>query len=235
MSPKESGLGRRGAVRKARRLDHGLRGEFHIRGMAAISSTNQRGGRDVPERITPTGADSGRPWHGWQPHLFRLRLKDLQKNGYVDYRSTDPSASPYDPPPVDMFLPGCMYGMDIHPVFQRSNWLGLDNHDYNLIAPALRLATYLLNDANVLTFFTGVLRQPPSPIRNAEAAIAKYGMLYQFDLVPVTMYHSQHAKTVRTLIDMSRCVTWEFDGNETGTWATTNPLVHKPGLVPKYV
>lgn len=40
----------------------------------------------MPPRA-PLGADGRRPWHGFDPILLKFRLRDLQKLGYIDYRS----------------------------------------------------------------------------------------------------------------------------------------------------
>ncbi|KAF1344867.1 hypothetical protein BDV97DRAFT_402619 [Delphinella strobiligena] len=115
----------------------------------------------APSRPFTPGLGPSRPWHGHDSVLGRLRLKDLKKNGYIDWVP----ANKYPPLKGDFLAtgPGAIAGnhpeyayTPIHPVFRKENWVGLSDGDYQAMAPALRLASCFLSEPYILTLFNGL-------------------------------------------------------------------------------
>lgn len=115
------------------------------------------------------------PWHGWDPILKKLRLKDLRRNGYID---TDKDWKTIDRRvaiPTDQEVFDEIDNDALHPVFKQANWRGITDQDFARLRPALRLASNLLFEPTILQFFTGLMRTPLPEITNFPLATVKYG------------------------------------------------------------
>lgn len=120
----------------------------------------------APKKPFTPGANKNRSWHGGEPILKRLRLKDLHRNGYIDHPS-----GVFPPIETDNFQVRNTFNLVdpvtgaatekynfIHPIFKPENWVQLAPEDYERISPGLRLASSFLCEPSVLGFFQAMLR-----------------------------------------------------------------------------
>lgn len=175
------------------------------------------------------------PWHGWDPILKKLRLKDLRRNGYID---TDKDWKPIDRRvaiPTDQEVFDEIDNDALHPVFKQANWKGITDQDFARLRPALRLASNLLFEPTILQFFTGLMRTPLPEITNFPLATAKYGKLRKFTAAPPYGKDKKGLEeavaTWKSLSKLQDYVQWEFGENSRGAWGVTAAM---DGWDPKY-
>lgn len=190
--------------------------------------------------LTP-GLDPTQPWHGGDPILSRIRLKDLNRNGFIDYPAdrmppVDPNfgvpgvrAAPYIP--GGQFLPP----NPIHPVWRRENWK-VSDADYNSLRPVLRLASCFLYEPTMFSWWKGLFYRP-APVLNDPKLAAKFpGTVFHQIFVrnhPMTdLAGILEAQVVWQLLDdLKKCVRWQFGGGASQAYATTRPSWALPGLL----
>lgn len=193
--------------------------------------------------FTPS-IDPTKPWHGWDPILNNFRLKDLHRHGYVDW----PGDQPYPgiehdftvQVPNDIILPTYPQVPD-HPAFAKDRWVGINDSDFDLIRPAIRLVSCLLTEPTVLSIFNGLLRSNIERIYD-QRVIDRYNTdpnnqdkitrLYRFRAINHTddaPHFTRSRRTWRKLYQMRRCVDWQFSPLN-GQWGNTIS-VGTPGLV----
>lgn len=195
---------------------------------------------DYPGRRTmrraPLGADNRTPYHDFRPPMTVLRYKDLQRNGYINYRPRDQegieysnSVPPQDKlPPVDMFLPGCTSGMAIHPIFSHWDWgdRPIADEEYELLKPALRLATCFLENDSILPLLTAIVGtgQHTEIIDDRERVTLRLGRLRRINLIPLgawTGHAASHAATRRTLLGLGEDILWRIGTSDETPWGQT--------------
>lgn len=168
-----------------------------------------------PKPFTP-GKITCRPWHGGDPFYKRLRLKDMHRNGYIDYpggwpgieddfQVPDPSHALHD---NSADTTATTHYTFIHPVFRRLNWLNVSDDEYEAFTPALRLASSILCTPHVLRFYQALLHRPLDRLNDPQAE-ARLGARYHvFGVADLT--NQDLTDTHLKLNDMADCVMWDF-------------------------
>ncbi|KAF1347055.1 hypothetical protein BDV97DRAFT_423662 [Delphinella strobiligena] len=204
-----------------------------------ISTKNQDFLTMVPKKPFTPGADRNRIWHGGDPILKRLRLKDLHRNGYIDH----PSGA-FPQIETDNFQARITFSLAdpvtgaandkynfIHPVFKPENWVQLAPEDYERISPALRLASSFLCEPSVLGFYQAIIRAPQR-LHDSDAEALLKRKVYCIGTSP--MLRQSLPVVAQIMVRMQHHVKWHFgNGNLTGTaWMVTNYDLNKDGLHP---
>jgi len=144
--------------------------------------------------------------------------------------------------------------MPIHAVFAEKCWRGLKPGEYDIMAPALRLASCLLSEPSILGFFIGLFGEwEPLTGEGAQAAAARLAKRLKFASLAwfkddgdiagaadaarggLQGWKERAKKTMRSLVEMSRYVTWGFDLDPVagkGSFAITSINPNQPGLKP---
>ncbi|KAF1345816.1 hypothetical protein BDV97DRAFT_401198 [Delphinella strobiligena] len=190
--------------------------------------------------LTP-GCDPAQPWHGGDSILSRIRLKDLNNNGFIDYpANTMPPLDPNSGVPgvrAAPYIPGGQFlpQNPIHPVWRRENWM-ISDADYDLLRPVLRLASCYLYEPIMFPWWKGLFYRP-APVLNDPKLAAKFP-----GTVSHQMFVREHSMTDyagileaqvvwQRLDDLKNCVQWRFGGQVSQAYATTYPSWVSPGLL----
>lgn len=163
-----------------------------------------------PSKPFTRSADGQSVWHGHDGILSVLKLKHLRKNGYINFSGTSP---PIDLKKAVTDMVDPVHGhSEIHPVFARTRWIGLSEDDYKLTLPGIRMASCMLNEPSVVTFFNGLLNRPLEEIEDdGHRQRLNVECLHRFrPIANDPPDFKMSLATVRTLIEMQRCVSWQF-------------------------
>lgn len=191
-----------------------------------------------PSRPFTPGLDPSRPWHGGDPILRRLRLKDYKRNGYIDWVP----ANEFPPLEGDYQVANAatLAGNDteyayapIHPVFREENWIGLRDGDYQALGPAIRLVSSLLSEPYILTLFNGLSQKPLSQIYDA-GTLARLGIDRIYTFRPINNDPPGYARSRNTwtlLYRMRDAVKFTFEESYPDTWGVTRWDDGKSGLI----
>lgn len=173
------------------------------------------------------------PWHGRDALLCNFRQKDLFLNDFISSPWEDPREEDFRVPAAlsDTLLPqGATYA-DIHPIFQRTNWLGITDTDYDLLKPALRLASCFLQEPSVFAWWRSLTHRPVEQLGDAKLT-KKTGldfMRIRLQTTPLTdpSALAESQLTWNNLHLMQWCVNLQFAPPDQmgGTWGhTTNQI-----------
>lgn len=200
------------------------------------------------------GQDPTKQWHGQDPILRRLRLKDLQRHGYIDWKEDEPLPSLSFASPSSFVQSG---RARLHPIFKPNNWDGLAAGDFKLLLPAMQIASHLLAFPPVLAFFSGLFRRPHKELVPAYNPNLKF---YRFDTISrpdpslpdpynphpppetddIDTYRidapgrQELVRTCRTILAMSKVIRLNFDNTLRASVAgRTQPRNNAYGLIPK--
>lgn len=109
----------------------------------------------------------------------------------------------------------------IHPLVRRQQWLNLEDSDWDLLQPALKLASRLLFDPAIATFFKGLANPVRATDAVAVAAENSFGQpIYRFDLIPCADT-SETVETMKMLVNLAKDITLEFGPTHRESYGTT--------------
>ncbi|KAG9843642.1 hypothetical protein KCU98_g5884, partial [Aureobasidium melanogenum] len=206
--------------------------EFKIRGTSAPVS----GGRDdhklnlqeilgehpFPELKNYSGIPAYQDachWHGSDPILSSLSVGSLARFGAINVDPrTDLLAVPIYPT-VDESLKNKHFDpqgtanyndAQFHPIFRRKNFPSMDDYDYELLKPVLKVATELLSSFDTLGFFKGLsnawkfLGTPEEQYRLGK------GMMWRFSPRNIGSW-DEAMETIQQLRELGDYITWGYD------------------------
>ena len=172
-----------------------------------------------------------------------LRLKDLHRYGYIDHPSGPIDAAEdkfqvFNVDRQDVRATAESTGPDeshgiTHPLFKRTNWIGLTDADYELIKPSLRLASKLLAETYVLRFFQALLHRPLGILDDPGSAKLNNHPMHFFGVRNIPQDPEYLVKTVQTLHALQAFVTFKFETGLAGWGVTGVPSIDKDGLYKK--
>ncbi len=147
------------------------------------------------------------------PFLSKVSVEELRIGGFLDF----------DPPFDDSIRGGIL------PLFNYSQFDGLSQGDYQLIAPSLRLATTILGQPTLLPFWYALIFRERREIQSRRLTL-RYGRhCWRFDLKPGGLTRQECVRTWQALQTMRQCVRFEFVTLQ-GSDGTTNRNGTRPGL-----
>ncbi|THX44732.1 hypothetical protein D6D10_00091 [Aureobasidium pullulans] len=183
-------------------------------------------------------------WHGGDPVLAAFSVGSLHRFGAMNLRD-----------PNDIFtVPKCSVDVDeslknkgfeefknyndteLHPVFRRKNFHKMDDYDYELLKPVLKLATDILGSFDALGFFAGLLKAKPFTGTPEEQHRLGKGLLWKFSPDVITSL-DQAVDVITHLRDLGDYVDWGYNddrstnyGADMATWHMINKPVRPHGL-----
>ncbi|KAG9668165.1 hypothetical protein KCU99_g8513, partial [Aureobasidium melanogenum] len=97
-----------------------------------------------------------------------------------------------------------------HPIFRRKNFPIMDDYDYELLKPVLKVATELLSSFDTLGFFKGLFNAWKFPGTPEEQHLLGKGMMWRFS--PRNVDSGDEAmETIQQLRELGDYVTWQYD------------------------
>lgn len=164
-----------------------------------------------PTPYVPVPPFTGR----WCKLTTKFGLPTLDKEGIINYEKIAPGYIPY----AQDFTGGGRY---IHPVFFQQNWTNLQPGDWDLLQPAIKLATAFLDDPGVVTFFNGMFPKNLKPLQDALSVVSAQQPLHTFE----PNWRDLHVAH-KVLAQMGPFIKWRIDN--TGTdWAYTDAVTWLP-------
>ena len=145
-----------------------------------------------------------------------LRLKDLHEKGYIDWKGNGefPRVK-YDlklADPLREAYPEDYEYSPTLPAFRKDNWKGLRDGDYEALLPSIRVASCILCEPSVLTFFIGLLSGSHEEINDNKAkSRLNVDHLYRFESVandPIN--YEITGSTLQRLHDMEGLIKLKF-------------------------
>lgn len=131
----------------------------------------------------------------------------------------------------------------IHPCFRWNVWssmagTGLSVSDYYVIRPALFLASRMLEEPSVLTFFKGLLERPRKELNVSDRVKNRFGgqTLYYFDVSILSEDTPRDSEEVwKVLARLNEFISWSFSDAPMQrqldpAFAITHMLWNKPGM-----
>ncbi|KAG9862319.1 hypothetical protein KCU77_g3509, partial [Aureobasidium melanogenum] len=97
-----------------------------------------------------------------------------------------------------------------HPIFRRKNFPSMDDYDYELLKPVLKVATELLSSFDTLGFFKGLFHAWKFPGTPEEQHRLGKGMMWKFSPRNIGSW-DEAMETIRQLRELGDYVTWEYD------------------------
>lgn len=158
-------------------------------------------------------------WHGSDPILSSLSVGSLARFGAinVDPRTNLLTVPTY--PAVDESLKNRYFDpagtaryndAQFHPIFRRKNFPIMDDYDYELLKPVLKVATELLSSFDTLGFFKGLFNAWKFPGTPEEQHLLGKGMMWRFS--PRNVDSGDEAmETIQQLRELGDYVTWQYD------------------------
>lgn len=128
---------------------------------------------------------STRDWYGLDPILKTIGLDQLVAEGVTNLsrsaRNHDSPSSAFPATPGEEFRKAFPQGAGvIHPIYRKDNWM-ISQANYEVLLPAIRLASMLLEDPAILPFFRGLLDLPLKRLGDDKAEKLYNQKLYVFD------------------------------------------------------
>ncbi|GAB7350090.1 hypothetical protein MBLNU459_g0757t1 [Dothideomycetes sp. NU459] len=203
----------------------------------------------TPKNFIPPPANAD-PWHGGCPHLEAHDFEQLIHEGFILHNNNLG-------PPLDFLTGGPTYDTmlhnyrsqgtpddlspndPIHPCFRWQNWRNpagnaLSIPNYYVLRPVLLLASHILTEPGVLSFFHGLWQRPQKELRVSDSVSAKFGhqTLYWFDAAKFDDNVLKHMEYVwNVLLSLSNYITFEFiDGLMPNFMAHTLMQTSMPGI-----
>lgn len=208
------------------------------------SDYNPTTAKAPPALLKNLGPVSRKPnWGGNDSILQVWTFPELMQEGFIT--STDPDEMDFD----EQFQPfhdGVLQSLmnifntpdladrEIHRIFQYEMWQGLHWEDYNEIRPALKLASCMLEEPSMMTFFNGLIGQPWKNVHMSDTMKANHpGEVFQY-FEPSDAFDPAAAQCGfddiwELMINMSKYIKWEF-GPVDGAYGVTTADVYKPGM-----
>ncbi|KAG9512764.1 hypothetical protein KCV07_g9234, partial [Aureobasidium melanogenum] len=158
-------------------------------------------------------------WHGSDPILSSLSVGSLARFGAinVDPRTNLLTVPTY--PAVDESLKNRYFDpagtaryndAQFHPIFRRKNFPIMDDYDYELLKPVLKVATELLSSFDTLGFFKGLFNAWKFPGTPEEQHLLGKGMMWRFSPRNVDSW-DEAMETIQQLRELGDYVTWQYD------------------------
>ncbi|KAG9555012.1 hypothetical protein KCV01_g22381, partial [Aureobasidium melanogenum] len=103
---------------------------------------------------------------GFDKTLKVIDLEELNQKGYINLPDSDFPVNPDFEKKAQEHVTGAfirkLRGWDpiispIHPIFLPRKWNGVSKDDYDLMIPALKLASRILDEPQILTYIKGAL------------------------------------------------------------------------------
>ncbi|GAB7350703.1 hypothetical protein MBLNU459_g1260t2 [Dothideomycetes sp. NU459] len=202
---------------------------------------------EPPERPKyPGSINRPAPWCSHDSVLQTWSFPELVHKGFVT--SSDPAEMEMDEPfqPLeDAMLEACMQhhgtpdvldSEDINPVFQFNRWRDLHHEDYNVLRPVLKLASCILEEPSLMTFFNGLIGQKWKDLLMTESRKVKFAgrQLQYFEpsetfdpAVSALGYHSLW----QVIANMRHFVTWRFGNlDNSPAYGITKAIVGERGM-----
>lgn len=157
---------------------------------------------------------------GFDETLKVIDLQELNQKGYINLPDSDFPVNPDFEKKAREHVTGAyirhLRGWDpivspIHPIFLPRKWVNVSKDDYDLMIPALRLASRLLDEPQILTYIKGALKKPLTPINDNEAANKAGQPLYSFSNEPLKDWTSE--EIWHTLWTLRECITFQFSAH----------------------
>lgn len=106
----------------------------------------------------------------------------------------------------------------IHPVFAQANWPGISQTDYDLLKPAIQLASAFLCEPAVVAYFNGMRNVHLKPLGDPRAEASRRQALVKFDL-----NFDDLPTAFKVVAQLKDCVQWTFGPTKAtdSAWATT--------------
>ncbi|KAG9741388.1 hypothetical protein KCU77_g10364, partial [Aureobasidium melanogenum] len=158
-------------------------------------------------------------WHGSDPILSSHSVGSLARFGAIN---VDPGTNLLAVPiyqAVDESLrnryfdrqgTACYNDAQFHPIFRRKNFPSMDDYDYELLKPVLKVATELLSSFDTLGFFKGLFNTWKFPGTPEEQRRLGKGMLWKFSPRNIGSW-GEAMETIQQLRELGDYVTWEYD------------------------
>ncbi|KAG9561736.1 hypothetical protein KCU71_g8053, partial [Aureobasidium melanogenum] len=155
-------------------------------------------------------------WHGSDPVLSSLSVGSLARFGAINgtnllrvliYPTVDESLRNryFDPHGTASYNDA-----QFHPIFRRKNFPSMDDYDYELLRPVLKVATELLSSFDTLGFFKGLFNAWEFPGTPEEQHRLGKGMLWRFSPRNIGSW-DEAMETIGQLRELGDYVTWEYD------------------------
>ncbi|KAI5276986.1 hypothetical protein E4T47_00243 [Aureobasidium subglaciale] len=172
-------------------------------------------GFDVSPDDIPTEDESDWPYYlgpptsspECHPLIEKWGLQILNAAGFIDYEHEDenefrdPKGRYYDiasPPEGIRKAP-------VHPVLRQNMFPNISDKDYELITPALLLASALLDDPTTLNVFDAL--SVPSHLMST---LNTSSNVFKFLKIPATLSQADQAQTYAKIVDMVQWTSWAF-------------------------
>ncbi|KAH0020476.1 hypothetical protein KCU78_g6443, partial [Aureobasidium melanogenum] len=97
-----------------------------------------------------------------------------------------------------------------HPIFRRKNFPIMDDYDYELLKPVLKVATELLSSFDTLGFFKGLFNAWKFPGTPEEQHLLGKGMMWRFSPRNIDSW-DEAMETIQQLRELGDYVTWQYD------------------------
>ncbi|KAG9665341.1 hypothetical protein KCU64_g11, partial [Aureobasidium melanogenum] len=142
-------------------------------------------------------------WHGL---IAKWGLPVLEKAGFLNYYPADDDD--YAEPVGRLASARSPHGVDdkrIHPVFRKDMWPDIDDDQYQLLEPALLLASALLDDPGTLAFFYAI-----SDLQSMTEFEDEVHGKCKVANVPAALSNAQETEVYRKIIAMRNWLEWRF-------------------------
>lgn len=142
-------------------------------------------------------------WHGL---IAKWGLPVLEKAGFLNHYPADDDD--YAEPVGRLASARNPHGDDdkrIHPVFRKDLWPDIDDDQYQLLEPALLLASALLDDPDTLAFFYAV-----SDLKSMTEFEDEVHGKCKVANVPAALSNAQETEVYRKIIAMRNWLEWKF-------------------------
>lgn len=189
------------------------------------------------------GYDDACHWHASDPILCSLSVGSLARFGAINVEPRRNLQTVPIYPAVDESLKHRYFDpigsaeyndTQFHPIFRRKNFPNIDDYDYELLKPVLKVATEVLSSFDTLGFFKGLFNAWKFPGTPEEKHRLGKGMLWRFSPRNLGSW-GEAMETIRQLREMGDYITWDYDDNRSGAKQAlmcTYPYPKKP-IYPK--
>ncbi|KAG9652948.1 hypothetical protein KCV04_g52, partial [Aureobasidium melanogenum] len=170
------------------------------------------GGYEVPDWNNlfywPPEYNLGPPTHDadWHGLIAKWGLPVLEKAGFLNHYPLDDDD--YAEPIGRLARARNSHqddNMRIHPVLRQDMWPGIDDDDYQLLEPALLLASALLDDPGTLAFFHAI-----SDLKSMTELEDEVHGKCKVASVPATLSNAQETEIYRKILAMRNWLEWKF-------------------------
>ncbi|KAG9691972.1 hypothetical protein KCU95_g7131, partial [Aureobasidium melanogenum] len=157
---------------------------------------------------------------GFDETLKVIDLEELNQKGYINLPDSDFPVNPGFEKKAQEHVTGAfirkLRGWDpiispIHPIFLPRKWNNVSKDDYDLMIPALKLASRILDEPQILTYIKGALKKPLTLINDSEATNQAGQPLYTFSNEPLQDWTTE--EIWHTLYTLKDCIEFQFSAH----------------------